>query len=169
MTIDIFVFVIGILVTVSFYLIHACCSRQAENEVVGEESAGNYAINIVDIEGQLRRGGVNPPIHRIAIIIDRVYGGGGGDDDDDDDEVEQEKVLTRVDGLPEMNYKSCSSWKSNNDCAICLEDFKDDETCQVLPLCNHAFHSHCICQWFQTSKALSCPICRRPYDNSFNA
>ncbi|GFZ00106.1 hypothetical protein Acr_13g0015050 [Actinidia rufa] len=45
-------------------------------------------------------------------------------------------------------------------CAICLEDFKDGELCQVLPLCNHAFHSSCIRPWLINNQ--SCPNCRTP-------
>lgn len=45
-------------------------------------------------------------------------------------------------------------------CAICLEDFKDGELCQVLPLCDHAFHSACIRPWLITNQ--TCPNCRTP-------
>lgn len=48
---------------------------------------------------------------------------------------------------------SCST-----ECAICLEDFLEGESCQVLPFCNHIFHTNCIDHWL--TKKLTCPICR---------
>lgn len=48
---------------------------------------------------------------------------------------------------------SCST-----ECAICLEDFVEGESCQVLPACNHIFHTNCIDHWL--TKKLTCPICR---------
>ncbi|KAK7272529.1 hypothetical protein RJT34_29185 [Clitoria ternatea] len=45
------------------------------------------------------------------------------------------------------------------DCAICLEEFQVGQFCQVFPMCQHIFHSHCIDRWLQ--KKLTCPICRR--------
>lgn len=44
------------------------------------------------------------------------------------------------------------------DCAICLEDFKVGEWCQVFPACNHVFHSDCIDCWL--AGKLTCPTCR---------
>ena len=44
-------------------------------------------------------------------------------------------------------------------CAICMGDFRDNETLKVLPCSDlHAFHSDCIEQWLD--KHTSCPLCR---------
>ena len=59
---------------------------------------------------------------------------------------------------PLVNYGSHDIKSSVSDCAICLEDFVVGESCQVLPVCNHIFHSNCINYWLK--KKLTCPICR---------
>ncbi|KAK8671613.1 hypothetical protein V6N13_038203 [Hibiscus sabdariffa] len=33
------------------------------------------------------------------------------------------------------------------DCVICLEVFKDGDSCRVLPICKHLYHRFCIDQW----------------------
>ncbi|KAL5795206.1 hypothetical protein ACOSQ2_000026 [Xanthoceras sorbifolium] len=47
---------------------------------------------------------------------------------------------------------------SNNNCAICLEEFVSGDLCRVLPLCKHIYHFQCINSWLLDE--LSCPICR---------
>ncbi len=46
--------------------------------------------------------------------------------------------------------------KTDNECLICLESFKDKETVIRLK-CNHYYHTHCIYTWFE--KKQTCPIC----------
>ncbi|XVF70309.1 hypothetical protein PTKIN_Ptkin11bG0152000 [Pterospermum kingtungense] len=60
-------------------------------------------------------------------------------------------------GLPLIDYKSLGK-TSDNECAICLEDFEDDELCRVFPLCKHVFHFNCIDNWLRNH--ITCPICR---------
>ncbi|XP_057506566.1 uncharacterized protein LOC130789780 [Actinidia eriantha] len=45
------------------------------------------------------------------------------------------------------------------ECAICLEEFRDGETCRVLLVCDHFFHPECIGLWLVENR--TCPICRR--------
>ncbi|KAK7244304.1 hypothetical protein RIF29_39124 [Crotalaria pallida] len=45
-----------------------------------------------------------------------------------------------------------------SDCVICLENFMTGESCQILPLCNHLFHSYCIEHWLKEN--FTCPVCR---------
>jgi len=45
-------------------------------------------------------------------------------------------------------------------CAICLDDFADDAQVRGLH-CSHAFHSHCLDEWF-TRYNEYCPLCHRP-------
>jgi hypothetical protein len=42
-------------------------------------------------------------------------------------------------------------------CAVCMEDYKEQEALLVLP-CNHQFHRKCVRTWLQISK--TCPTCR---------
>lgn len=62
--------------------------------------------------------------------------------------------------LPEISYKTNEMQSSSIDCAICLDDFVDDELCRAVPVCNHIFHLHCIDKWLR--HGLSCPTCRSP-------
>lgn len=45
------------------------------------------------------------------------------------------------------------------ECAICLEDFVDDDELRIMP-CKHEFHITCIDGWLTTRKKF-CPICKR--------
>ncbi|KAK8662282.1 hypothetical protein V6N13_091866 [Hibiscus sabdariffa] len=46
------------------------------------------------------------------------------------------------------------------DCVICLEVFKDGDSCRVLPICKHLYHRFCIDQWLVKNR--HCPLCRGP-------
>ncbi|KAF9148302.1 hypothetical protein BG015_009978 [Linnemannia schmuckeri] len=46
-------------------------------------------------------------------------------------------------------------------CAICLGDYKPNETIRFLP-CQHHFHLECVDQWLATDK--SCPLCKHDID-----
>ncbi|KAK6792501.1 hypothetical protein RDI58_011582 [Solanum bulbocastanum] len=48
--------------------------------------------------------------------------------------------------------------KSALECAICLNEFEDDETLRLLPKCSHAFHPNCIDAWLFSH--ITCPVCR---------
>jgi hypothetical protein len=45
------------------------------------------------------------------------------------------------------------------ECAICLEDFVDDDQLRIMP-CRHEFHITCIDPWLTTRKRF-CPICKQ--------
>jgi len=45
------------------------------------------------------------------------------------------------------------------ECAICLEDYVDEDELRILP-CKHEFHIICIDSWLTTRKKF-CPICKR--------
>ncbi|KAJ8529471.1 hypothetical protein K7X08_036306 [Anisodus acutangulus] len=44
------------------------------------------------------------------------------------------------------------------ECAVCLNEFEDDETLRLIPKCYHVFHPECIDAWLQSHDA--CPVCR---------
>ncbi|XP_021740290.1 RING-H2 finger protein ATL34-like [Chenopodium quinoa] len=44
------------------------------------------------------------------------------------------------------------------ECAICLNEFVDNEHLRLLPRCSHVFHPHCISPWLASN--VTCPVCR---------
>ncbi|GJU49990.1 RING-H2 finger protein ATL11-like protein [Tanacetum coccineum] len=44
------------------------------------------------------------------------------------------------------------------ECAVCLNEFQDDETLRLLPKCSHVFHRECIDTWLVSH--VTCPVCR---------
>lgn len=48
---------------------------------------------------------------------------------------------------------------TNDSCAICLDDFQDQQEIKLLP-CQHGFHINCIDPWINDRSDL-CPICKR--------
>ncbi|XP_010940607.1 RING-H2 finger protein ATL16-like [Elaeis guineensis] len=47
---------------------------------------------------------------------------------------------------------------SSQECAVCLNEFQDEERVRLLPNCLHVFHIDCIDTWLQTNA--NCPLCR---------
>jgi Ring finger domain len=64
----------------------------------------------------------------------------------DDNEAYDEKDETYSD-----NPDAC--------CAICLEDFADDELVIVLPTCKHFYHRCCVREWLLRKQGC-CPLCK---------
>ena len=60
------------------------------------------------------------------------------------------------------NVSKCSSGSRHGShqtsCAICLDDFEEDEKVRVLP-CHHKFHGDCVIPWL-TERDASCPLCK---------
>ncbi|XP_068643580.1 E3 ubiquitin-protein ligase ATL6-like [Aristolochia californica] len=66
-----------------------------------------------------------------------------------------------VETFPIFEYsvvKNLKIGKGTLECAVCLSEFKDDETLRLLPKCNHVFHPDCIDAWL--SNHTTCPVCR---------
>ncbi|XP_068641131.1 E3 ubiquitin-protein ligase ATL6-like [Aristolochia californica] len=66
-----------------------------------------------------------------------------------------------VDTLPTFQYsrvKDRRLGKSSLECAVCLNEFKAEETIRLLPRCNHIFHPVCIDAWLTNNS--TCPVCR---------
>ncbi|KAL6012292.1 hypothetical protein ACLOJK_002771 [Asimina triloba] len=60
--------------------------------------------------------------------------------------------------LPCFDYGSPAVRASPADCPICLDGFREKESCRILPQCSHVFHARCIDEWL--AKAPVCPVCR---------
>nr|GEY79355.1 NEP1-interacting protein-like 1 [Tanacetum cinerariifolium] len=68
-----------------------------------------------------------------------------------------------INKLPKCMFKDCDKIERNgthvsNNCAICLQSFKNREVVRELPECRHIFHLKCIDEWLIRSG--SCPVCR---------
>lgn len=44
------------------------------------------------------------------------------------------------------------------ECAVCLNEFQEEERLRIIPNCTHMFHIDCIDVWLQRNS--NCPICR---------
>ncbi|KAM1923965.1 hypothetical protein ACFX15_021803 [Malus domestica] len=44
------------------------------------------------------------------------------------------------------------------ECAVCLNEFQEDEKLRIIPNCSHVFHIDCIDVWLQGNA--NCPLCR---------
>lgn len=50
------------------------------------------------------------------------------------------------------------------ECSICYDTCHSKEE-QYVTHCNHSFHTNCMKKWAQSSKILSCPLCRTEIKN----
>nr|CAD1820978.1 unnamed protein product [Ananas comosus var. bracteatus] len=68
--------------------------------------------------------------------------------------------------LPTFRYRkagdstSTATATNTNDCAVCLNEFQEEERIRLLPNCLHLFHIDCIDTWLQSNA--NCPLCRSP-------
>ncbi|XP_044475164.1 RING-H2 finger protein ATL11-like [Mangifera indica] len=67
-------------------------------------------------------------------------------------------VINRFPTFPYSAVKELKIGKGSLECAVCLNEFEDDETLRLLPKCSHVFHSDCIDAWLASHN--TCPVCR---------
>eukprot|EP00252_Welwitschia_mirabilis_P024122 TRINITY_DN7034_c0_g1_i1.p1 TRINITY_DN7034_c0_g1~~TRINITY_DN7034_c0_g1_i1.p1 ORF type:complete len:490 (+),score=-23.63 TRINITY_DN7034_c0_g1_i1:251-1720(+) len=69
---------------------------------------------------------------------------------------------TVIESFPVFAYDLVKGLKTHNkeitECAVCLNDFEDEEQLRLLPKCGHAFHPECIDMWLFSHT--TCPVCR---------
>lgn len=66
-----------------------------------------------------------------------------------------------IETFPTFTYaevKDHQIGKGALECAVCLNEFEDDETLRLIPKCDHVFHPECIDAWLQSHD--TCPVCR---------
>ncbi|EYU25976.1 hypothetical protein MIMGU_mgv1a024693mg [Erythranthe guttata] len=51
------------------------------------------------------------------------------------------------------------------DCAVCLNEFQEDEKLRIIPNCRHLFHIDCIDVWLQNNA--NCPLCRTSISSNY--
>ncbi|KAK7268750.1 hypothetical protein RIF29_21458 [Crotalaria pallida] len=65
--------------------------------------------------------------------------------------------------IPLIQYKTPhqeeeGSGGDKKECAVCLNEFQEDEKLRIIPNCSHVFHIDCIDVWLQNNA--NCPLCR---------
>ncbi|CAN6581991.1 unnamed protein product [Malus baccata var. baccata] len=68
---------------------------------------------------------------------------------------------TVLDTFPTLDYaeiKGLKLGKEELECAVCLNEFEDDEMLRLIPKCDHVFHTDCIDVWLMSHT--TCPVCR---------
>ena len=66
-----------------------------------------------------------------------------------------------IETFPTFVYSTVKSLKIGRatlECAVCLNEFEEDETLRFIPNCSHVFHSDCIDAWLANHS--TCPVCR---------
>ncbi|KAL8521161.1 hypothetical protein ACS0TY_011639 [Phlomoides rotata] len=63
-----------------------------------------------------------------------------------------------ISAITVVKYKRGDGLIEGTDCAVCLNEFEEDETLRLLPKCNHAFHIPCVDTWLRSHT--NCPMCR---------
>lgn len=63
-----------------------------------------------------------------------------------------------IDSLPVFDYNTISGLQDPFDCAVCLCEFSPHDKLRLIPICSHAFHTHCIDTWLLSNS--TCPLCR---------
>ncbi|CAO2819100.1 unnamed protein product [Amaranthus hypochondriacus] len=66
--------------------------------------------------------------------------------------------------LPVMKFADIGSGYGYGaeQCAICLNEFRDYEEIRRLRNCSHIFHKGCVDRWMDDDQ-ISCPLCRTPF------
>jgi len=80
-----------------------------------------------------------------------------------------------IETFPTFVYSTVKGLKIGRatlECAVCLNEFQDDETLRLIPNCSHVFHSQCVDAWLVNHS--TCPVCRanlipKPGDTSFTS
>ncbi|GAB4844215.1 hypothetical protein Ancab_037581 [Ancistrocladus abbreviatus] len=79
---------------------------------------------------------------------------------------QRQQALAASTGLDDRFIKSIAVFKyrrgdgliEGTDCAVCLNEFKEEESLRLMPNCQHAFHLPCIDTWLKSHS--NCPLCR---------
>lgn len=69
-----------------------------------------------------------------------------------------DEALIRL--IPVIRYKTQEHREEGRfcECAVCLNEFQEDEKLRIIPNCSHVFHIDCIDVWLQNNA--NCPLCR---------
>lgn len=68
------------------------------------------------------------------------------------------EVLETFPTFAYATVKGLKIGKGALECAVCLNEFEDEETLRLIPKCDHVFHAECIDAWLENH--VTCPVCR---------
>ncbi|XP_076948338.1 E3 ubiquitin-protein ligase ATL6-like [Bidens hawaiensis] len=68
------------------------------------------------------------------------------------------EVLETFPTFAYSTVKGLKIGKGALECAVCLNEFEDEETLRLIPKCDHVFHAECIDAWLEHH--VTCPVCR---------
>ncbi|KAK1432366.1 hypothetical protein QVD17_09262 [Tagetes erecta] len=68
------------------------------------------------------------------------------------------EVLETFPTFAYSTVKGLKIGKGSLECAVCLNEFEDEETIRLIPKCDHVFHAECIDAWLEHH--VTCPVCR---------
>lgn len=68
------------------------------------------------------------------------------------------QVIETFPTFPYSEVKGLQIGKGALECAVCLNEFEDEETLRLIPKCDHVFHPDCIDAWLESH--VTCPVCR---------
>lgn len=68
------------------------------------------------------------------------------------------EVLETFPTFAYSTVKGLKIGKGALECAVCLNEFEDEETIRLIPKCDHVFHAECIDAWLENH--VTCPVCR---------
>ncbi|XP_035385822.1 RING finger protein 215 isoform X2 [Electrophorus electricus] len=83
------------------------------------------------------------------------------------DELEllpKQDLLQRLSVLRTRTYKQPKAWSDTDSCAVCLEQYSNNQCLRVLP-CLHEFHRDCVDPWLLLQQ--TCPLCKRSVLGNF--
>lgn len=66
-----------------------------------------------------------------------------------------------IETFPTFTYAEVKDHKIGKgvlECAVCLNEFEDEESLRLIPKCDHVFHPECIDSWLENH--VTCPVCR---------
>ena len=63
-----------------------------------------------------------------------------------------------IQAIPTLRFRGAAQQNSFHECAVCLNEFQEEEKIRMLPNCLHVFHIDCVDTWLQTHP--NCPLCR---------
>jgi len=75
----------------------------------------------------------------------------------------QEKILSRMKNILFKNVKKSHEIVQENNCIICLADFKENDMVKLFSCGKHIYHENCIKLWINQNP--KCPLCKYSLKN----